>query len=185
MQPSSHFSHDKIKCKLDDWDWDNVPQVRGHDLVDIIQDPRTRWDGRLSNWPVGNEPRMFHCAKWKRCNYDYDWNVYLTYYENKGDWFWEFSLIPPFQEDNLHGRYNKDLVCNEEFVFRATRNDSNQVTGFHCRDLSGDLKGSFSPKLADNFCFQPNFNTIESYNKLFDFMDLCRIRHGSPHLIIV
>ena len=188
MQPSSHFSHDKIKCKLDDWEWgDYEPEVMGHELVDIIQDPRTRWDSRTSNWPVGSEAWMAHCQKWKNCNYGYDWNVYLTYYEEKEDWFWEFSLIPPFQKDNLQARYDKGLVRGVEFVFRATRDDSNRVTGFHCRDISSemDLQSSFSSKLADAYCFQPDGHKAISFEKLFEFMELCRSWHGSPDLTIV
>ena len=184
MQPSTTpFSHDNSKCTLDEWEGEQ--DVRGHELVEIIQDPRTRWDSRTSNWPVGFEPQMFHCQKWKRCNYGYDWNVYLTYYEKKEDWFWEFSLIPPFQKDNLQARFAHGLVCEVQHVFRATRDDSNRVTGFHCNYADLDRQSLLSLKCADAYCFQPDGHKAISFEKLFEFMELCRSWHQSPELTIV
>jgi len=189
MQPTSHFSHDKIKCTLDEWGKDNSRQVRGHELVDIIQDPRTKWEMVRGNYPWGRELEMFHWQKWKQCNYGYDWNVYLTYYEEKEDWFWKFSLIPPFQKDNLQAKYNKGVAHDVEHVFRATRDFANQVTGCHLRDLGHwndwNNRSSLSSKMADAYCFQPDGHEAISYKRLFDFMELCRSWEGSPEPIIV
>ena len=184
MQPNTTpFFHDNSKCAL----------PRGFDpkvavgpfkgslcnlnLEEIISNPSTRWDSRTSNWSAGDEIGEGHCNKWKNCNHGYDWNVYLSYYEERTEHFWEFSLIPPLHRNNMN-------IQGTVLVFRATRDHYNIVRGFHTSYLK-DTGKTCSSRLADVCCFQPDGHKAISFEKLFEFMELCRSWHGSPDLTIV